>query len=169
MRQVHLAVKTLLAIRGDTAGRERLVRAEDQTRRDCVRGRGRMRDRRRCRCAQGSCGCGRHQAGLCRVLLSESKPALVVVTRSADVPVSARAVFCALTARFGGRGAGKPDLAQGAGWPRRRRPSGCVARRDPFGDTVQITSVNRPQPLRFSVLSIPITDRAEHVPHASLQ
>jgi alanyl-tRNA synthetase len=53
--------------------------------------------------------------GFAVVLLSESKPALVVVARSADVPVSASTVLGVLTARFGGRGGGKPDLAQGGG------------------------------------------------------
>lgn len=49
------------------------------------------------------------------VLVSSSTPALVVVARSADVGVSARRLLAALIARFGGRGGGKPELAQGGG------------------------------------------------------
>jgi alanyl-tRNA synthetase len=49
------------------------------------------------------------------VLVSTSTPALVVVARSADVNVQANQVLAALTSRFGGRGGGKPDLAQGGG------------------------------------------------------
>jgi len=48
-------------------------------------------------------------------LVSTSAPALVVVARSADVNVPANQVLTALTARFGGRGGGKPELAQGGG------------------------------------------------------
>lgn len=49
------------------------------------------------------------------VLVSMSRPALVVVARSADVSVSAQQVLAALVARFGGRGGGKPELAQCGG------------------------------------------------------
>jgi alanyl-tRNA synthetase len=42
-------------------------------------------------------------------------PFAVVIARSADVPVDANAILRALTERFGGRGGGKPDLAQGGG------------------------------------------------------
>jgi len=49
------------------------------------------------------------------VLVSSSTPALVVVARSADVPVQANAVVAELTARFGGRGGGKAELAQAGG------------------------------------------------------
>ena len=49
------------------------------------------------------------------VLVSASRPALVVVARSADVTVSAQQVIAALTAKFGGRGGGKPELAQAGG------------------------------------------------------
>jgi len=54
-------------------------------------------------------------AGYAAVLVSASTPALVVVARSADVTVQANQVLAALTARFGGRGGGKPELAQGGG------------------------------------------------------
>ena len=53
--------------------------------------------------------------GGCAALFSTSQPALVVIARAADVPVDAGAVVTALVARFGGKGGGKPDLAQGGG------------------------------------------------------
>jgi alanyl-tRNA synthetase len=53
--------------------------------------------------------------GGCAALFSTSQPALVVVARATDVPVDAGAVVTALVARFGGKGGGKPDLAQGGG------------------------------------------------------
>jgi alanyl-tRNA synthetase len=49
-------------------------------------------------------------------LVSESKPALVVIARSADVDVSAQKALADLVAKFGGRGGGKPDFAQGGGF-----------------------------------------------------
>jgi alanyl-tRNA synthetase len=48
-------------------------------------------------------------------LFSTTSPFAVVIGRSADVPVDANAILRALTQRFGGRGGGKPDLAQGGG------------------------------------------------------
>jgi alanyl-tRNA synthetase len=48
-------------------------------------------------------------------LVSTAKPALVVVARSQDVTVAAHQVIAALTSKFGGRGGGKPDLAQAGG------------------------------------------------------
>jgi alanyl-tRNA synthetase len=53
--------------------------------------------------------------GCIAVLTSVSRPALVVVARSADVQVAANRLLAALVARFGGRGGGKPELAQGGG------------------------------------------------------
>ena len=53
--------------------------------------------------------------GYAVALASASTPALVVVARSVDVTVSANGVVAALTARFGGRGGGKADLAQAGG------------------------------------------------------
>lgn len=53
--------------------------------------------------------------GGCAAVFSTSQPALVVISRAADVPVDASAVLKALVARFGGKGGGKPDLAQGGG------------------------------------------------------
>lgn len=40
---------------------------------------------------------------------------LIVVARAADVPIDASAVLKLLTTRFGGRGGGRPELAQGGG------------------------------------------------------
>ena len=48
-------------------------------------------------------------------LFSTTSPFAVVIATSADVPVDASAILRALTERFGGRGGGKPDLAQGGG------------------------------------------------------
>src|SRR5262249_17028493 len=53
--------------------------------------------------------------GLVAVLVSSAKPALIVVARSADVSVSAQQILAGLVAKFGGRGGGKPELAQGGG------------------------------------------------------
>jgi alanyl-tRNA synthetase len=53
--------------------------------------------------------------GACAAVFSASQPALAVVARAADVPVDASAVLRGLVARFGGKGGGKPDLAQGGG------------------------------------------------------
>jgi alanyl-tRNA synthetase len=55
------------------------------------------------------------QPGYIVVLVSTMTPALVVVARSEDRPVQANQVLSALTAKFGGRGGGKPELAQGGG------------------------------------------------------
>ncbi len=48
-------------------------------------------------------------------LFSTASPVVAVVARSRDVPVDAQAVLKALVGEFGGRGGGKPDLAQGGG------------------------------------------------------
>jgi alanyl-tRNA synthetase len=48
-------------------------------------------------------------------LFSRSMPAVVVVVRGADSGVDAAAVLKALIAKFGGKGGGKPELAQGGG------------------------------------------------------
>jgi alanyl-tRNA synthetase len=53
--------------------------------------------------------------GLVVVLVSEARPALAVVARSAGVGVDAAGLFKALSARFGGKGGGRPELAQGGG------------------------------------------------------
>ena len=49
------------------------------------------------------------------LLTSTARPALVVAARSAGVAASAQQMIATLTARFGGRGGGKPDLAQAGG------------------------------------------------------
>tara|TARA_B100000586_G_scaffold265288_1_gene236781 strand:- start:1855 stop:2334 length:480 start_codon:yes stop_codon:yes gene_type:complete len=49
------------------------------------------------------------------VLFSSVLPALVVVARSADVDLDARTILSQLIERFGGRGGGTSDLAQGGG------------------------------------------------------
>jgi alanyl-tRNA synthetase len=49
------------------------------------------------------------------VLVSTSRPAIAVVTRSHDVDVQANQMLAALVAQFGGRGGGKPDIAQAGG------------------------------------------------------
>lgn len=53
--------------------------------------------------------------GFMVVLVSASSPALVVAARSVDVQASAADIVNALGKQFGGRGGGKPDLAQGGG------------------------------------------------------
>jgi alanyl-tRNA synthetase len=53
--------------------------------------------------------------GFVVVMAGTARPCLAVVARSSDVPVAANQVVAALTAKFGGRGGGKPDLAQAGG------------------------------------------------------
>jgi alanyl-tRNA synthetase len=48
-------------------------------------------------------------------LTSASTPSLVVVARSRNVPLDSNAVLKELMQQFGGRGGGKPDMAQGGG------------------------------------------------------
>ena len=55
------------------------------------------------------------QPGRVAALVSASTPALVVIARSPDVSVDAAAVLKAVMTRFGGKGGGRPDLAQGGG------------------------------------------------------
>jgi alanyl-tRNA synthetase len=49
------------------------------------------------------------------VLLSQDPPLSIVVARAADVPVDASQLLKALTGRFGGKGGGRPEMAQGGG------------------------------------------------------
>jgi alanyl-tRNA synthetase len=49
------------------------------------------------------------------VLVSQSAPLLVVVARSEDVSLQANETVAALTKQFGGRGGGRPELAQAGG------------------------------------------------------
>ena len=53
--------------------------------------------------------------GVVAALLSAGDPALLVIARASDVNLDAAAVLNAVVQRFGGRGGGKPDLAQGGG------------------------------------------------------
>jgi alanyl-tRNA synthetase len=55
------------------------------------------------------------QGAVVAVLIGTTVPIAVVVARSAGVALDANAVLQQLLARFGGRGGGKPELAQGAG------------------------------------------------------
>jgi len=55
------------------------------------------------------------QEKVAAALFSSAPPMAVVVARSSDAGIDANAVLQQLLARFGGRGGGKPDLAQGAG------------------------------------------------------
>jgi alanyl-tRNA synthetase len=52
------------------------------------------------------------QPGVLAVLVSRSTPVLAVAARSADLAVSCHEIIAALAGQFGGRGGGKPDLAQ---------------------------------------------------------
>jgi len=49
------------------------------------------------------------------LLASASRPTLVVAARSQDMALAANQLVAALIAKFGGRGGGKPDLAQAGG------------------------------------------------------
>jgi alanyl-tRNA synthetase len=53
--------------------------------------------------------------GFAVALFSTSSPAIAVVARSTDVVLDSAAVLKALMGEFGGRGGGRPDLAQGGG------------------------------------------------------
>ena len=48
-------------------------------------------------------------------LFTTTAPALVVIARGSQSTVDAGAILKQLTAQFGGKGGGKPDLAQGGG------------------------------------------------------
>ena len=53
--------------------------------------------------------------GFAVVLVSTASPSLVVVARAANVRIKANDVLGALVKEFGGRGGGRPELAQGGG------------------------------------------------------
>ena len=55
------------------------------------------------------------QPGIVAALLSAGEPALVVIARATGVGLDAAAVLKTVLQRFGGKGGGKPDLAQGGG------------------------------------------------------
>jgi alanyl-tRNA synthetase len=56
------------------------------------------------------------QANAAVALFSSESPHAVVITRSPGVALDAMTVLGALIERFGGRGGGKADLAQGGGF-----------------------------------------------------
>jgi alanyl-tRNA synthetase len=49
------------------------------------------------------------------VLLNSDTPPLIVIARAADLSLDAGAMLKRLTAQFGGKGGGRPELAQGGG------------------------------------------------------
>jgi alanyl-tRNA synthetase len=53
--------------------------------------------------------------GVVAALLSTSTPALIVIARSSDLAFDSSVVLRALIAQFGGKGGGKPEMAQGGG------------------------------------------------------
>jgi alanyl-tRNA synthetase len=53
--------------------------------------------------------------GHAAVLLTLPAPSSIVIARAPDVQLDAAALLKAITARFGGKGGGKPELAQGGG------------------------------------------------------
>jgi alanyl-tRNA synthetase len=55
------------------------------------------------------------EPGRAAVLLTAERPALVVVARSGDVALDSGALLRRLVGQFGGKGGGKPDMAQGGG------------------------------------------------------
>ena len=55
------------------------------------------------------------QSAVAAVLVSVGDPVAIVVARSQNVAIDAGTTLRALLDRFGGRGGGRPDLAQGAG------------------------------------------------------
>jgi alanyl-tRNA synthetase len=61
---------------------------------------------------------------VCAALVSADPPPAVVIARSPGVPVEAQMVLRQLTERFGGRGGGRADMAQGGGF---NAPAGEIA------------------------------------------
>jgi alanyl-tRNA synthetase len=55
------------------------------------------------------------QTGVAVTLVGTSTPIAVVVARSSDVALDANGVLQLILKRFGGRGGGKPEMAQAAG------------------------------------------------------
>jgi alanyl-tRNA synthetase len=55
------------------------------------------------------------QAGVVVALFTTAPPTQVVVARSAEVSIDAASVLRGLLSQYGGKGGGKPDLAQGGG------------------------------------------------------
>jgi alanyl-tRNA synthetase len=55
------------------------------------------------------------RSGYAAVLFSVPQPSAVVIARAADGTIDSAAVLKKLIERFGGKGGGRPDLAQGGG------------------------------------------------------
>jgi alanyl-tRNA synthetase len=55
------------------------------------------------------------EPGRVAAVITSAQPSAIVVTRSPDVALDANAVLKAMTTRFGGKGGGKPEMAQGGG------------------------------------------------------
>lgn len=53
--------------------------------------------------------------GCAAVLFTDTSPVALVIARAKDVNIDAAALLKTLTSQFGGKGGGKPDLAQGGG------------------------------------------------------
>jgi alanyl-tRNA synthetase len=53
--------------------------------------------------------------GHAALLLSTSAPSAIVVARASDLALDSTAVLKQLTTQFGGKGGGRPELAQGGG------------------------------------------------------
>jgi alanyl-tRNA synthetase len=53
--------------------------------------------------------------GFVVVLVSKTRPAVIVIARGKDVSVAANQIVAELTKAFGGRGGGRPELAQAGG------------------------------------------------------
>jgi len=60
-------------------------------------------------------GSAASRGGVVAGLISATEPVLVVLARSPDVPVDASAILKTLLGQAGGKGGGKPELAQGGG------------------------------------------------------
>ena len=56
------------------------------------------------------------RSGHVAVLFSAAGPSAAVIARAADAPIDCAAVLKKLIERFGGKGGGRPDLAQGGGF-----------------------------------------------------
>jgi alanyl-tRNA synthetase len=67
--------------------------------------------------------------GVVVALASAADPALVVIARSPDVTLDASAVLKELIVRFGGKGGGRPELAQGGGLAATREALAAEIRR----------------------------------------
>jgi len=55
------------------------------------------------------------RGGVVAAMLSSTEPVLAVIARAAGVPIDSAAILKSLMAQAGGRGGGKPDMAQGGG------------------------------------------------------